>query len=122
MPIYDYHCPNCKKPFEDISSITAKDAGLRATCPNCDHLCTGDDRDFSKSTFNFIGTAVTSPEFNPGLGCVVKNKRHKDDLLKKKGLVEVGNDFNGGERMQKHFDKQKQDERERAWKNELGEI
>ena len=62
-----------------------------------------------------MGTKVTSPEYNPGLGCVVKNKRHKDYLLKSKDLVEVGNDFGSGEKQQKEFEMKKAWEREKKW-------
>lgn len=116
MPIYDFVCGGCKKPFEDIKSITEPAAGRFAICPSCAHECCPDDRDYSHSSFNFIGTAVSSPEYNPGLGGVVKNQYHKSELLKKKNLVEVGNDFGSGEKMQKHFETRKIEEREKRWR------
>ena len=70
----------------------------------------------------FSGTAVQNAEYNPGLGCVVKNKAHRDELAKRKGLVEVGNDFKGGEGMQKHFDKKRDEAREERWNKDPGDY
>lgn len=39
-----------------------------------------------------IGASVESPEYNPGLGMVIKNKKHRAEMAKRKGLVEVGNE------------------------------
>lgn len=122
MPTYDYSCSNCGRSFEDIKGIKAYDADPSAACPNCSHVCGPSDRDFSNSKFTFIGTSVQSAEYNPGLGCIVKNKAHKENLLKAKGLHEVGNDFGTSEKMQTHFETKKKEERDRVWKNELGEV
>jgi hypothetical protein len=51
------------------------------------------------------GAKVEHPEYNPALGCVVKNSKHRAELAKRKGLVEVGNDFGSGEKLQESFDR-----------------
>ena len=74
-------------------------------------------RQFVPSKLHITGAKVTHPEYNPGLGCVVKNKRHKEDLMKRKGLVEVGNDFRSGADMQKTFDQARAEKREKSWES-----
>lgn len=64
-----------------------------------------------------MGTKVKDAEYNPGLGKVIKNDHHKKEILKEKGLVEIGNDFGGGERQQTHFEKRKEEEKEERWKD-----
>jgi putative FmdB family regulatory protein len=121
-PVYDYLCGKCGSPFEEFRGIKAYDSDASANCPHCSHLCGSGDRDFSRASYSFIGTNVQNAEFNPGLGQVVKSAYHKKEILKEKGLVEVGNDFNSGEKMQTHFDKRKAEEREKRWQTGLGEI
>jgi hypothetical protein len=58
---------------------------------------------------------VQHAEYNPGLGCVVKNKYHREELCKEKGLKEVGNDFSTGTKMLESFDKAAQEKRKRKW-------
>lgn len=84
----------------------------KAPCPKCNKKT---DEKVLSANIHFIGTAVTCAEFNPGLGQVVKNKRHKEDILKRKGLVEVGNDFNSGDKQQKHYEQKQKEEKERRW-------
>lgn len=117
MPTYDYTCPKCKHGFAIIRGIYDYCDDQSASCSSCNHLCGKDDRDFSKIKPQFIGTAVQEAEYNPGLGCIVKNNYHKDEIMKKKSLVEVGNDFGSGEKQQKHFDKKKEEELESKWKD-----
>lgn len=116
MPTYNYRC-KCSHKFEDVKGIKAYCEDPHATCPKCEHVCGIEERDYSQNSFTFIGTAVKSAEYNPGLGCIVKDDYHKSELLKKKGLVEVGNDFNGGENMQKDFEKKKQAEKDKKWED-----
>lgn len=115
MPTYDYICPKCSKPHSDVRGIRDYDRDPSSTCPHCQQRCGSLDRDFSHCRPTFTGTAVVSAEFNPGLGAIVKNKYHKTEIMKRKGVVEVGNDFGGGEKMQKSFDKTRQEARDKAW-------
>lgn len=62
---------------------------------------------------HFIGTAVQSPEYNPGLGQVVKNKRHREEIAKEKGLTEVGNEKT--ESIHKHYDNERADKLKKSW-------
>lgn len=62
--------------------------------------------------------AVTHAEYNPGLGCVVKSEYHKKELLKERNLVEVGNDFKGGEKMSKEFDANREKKLADRWEKD----
>lgn len=64
------------------------------------------------------GTKVENAEYNPGLGCVTKNKRDRDEIAKRKGLVAVGNDFGSGESMQKNFDADRERKRAKRWESD----
>ena len=117
MPTYDYKCAACDHSFAEIRSITDYSDKPEDPCPSCGALCGVNSRDFSKSRPLFSGTSVQNAEFNPGLGQVVKNKYHREELARKKGLVEVGNDFNSGEKMQDIYKQKKKEELESKWKD-----
>lgn len=85
---------------------------VNETCPKCGEFAV---RQFVPSKLYINGAKVTHPEFNPGLGCVVRNKRHKEDLMKAKGVVEVGNDFKSGEKMNQHFDAARAEKHRKGW-------
>lgn len=95
--IYPYLCDSCQKEFDVVKSYLHMDDPEKCDCG-------------SKATRQFtarvhiIGAQVTNAEYNPGLGCVVKNKAHKDDIMKRKGVVEVGNDYGSSEKLQKKFE------------------
>ena len=84
MPIYDYSCLQCG-PYEVYQSIKAYDG--RDACPGCGSV---GNRIFTPTLI--IGASVESPEYNPGLGCVVKNKTHRAEICKARGLEEIGNE------------------------------
>ena len=51
----------------------------------------------------FINAAVEHAEWNPGLGQVVKNRAHRAEICKQKGLIEVGTETpDSMERHQQH--------------------
>lgn len=35
MPIYEYFCQDCENKFDVKASISEKEKGLKANCPNC---------------------------------------------------------------------------------------
>jgi hypothetical protein len=86
------------------------------TCPRCGEFSI---RAFMPERVYFSGQKVEHAEYNPGLGCVVKNKSHKEDLLKRKGLVEVGNDFRSGDGMQTKFDKDREAKKQKRYDEAL---
>ena len=84
MPTYPYNCLKCDQEYEAFKSIKEYDG--QDPCPGCGNI---GERVFS-SDIQFIGASVESAEYNPGLGCVVKNKKHRDEIAKSRGLVEIG--------------------------------
>lgn len=111
---YEYECqnPKCGKRFDVIKSY--KDIDVNENCPKCGEYAV---RQFVPQKLHITGAKVTHPEFNPGLGCVVKNKYHKQELMKQKGVVEVGNDFGSGEKMNQHFDAIRAEKHRKSWED-----
>lgn len=111
--IYEYRCIGCKKYFEVSKPVSEYDT--TETCPDC-----GDfgEKQFSANLY-FNKAKVTHAEYNPGLGCVVKNERHKDYLMKSKGLVEIGNDFKAPDNVHKKMDQDREETRKKRWDTAL---
>jgi len=40
----------------------------------------------------FMNEKVEDAEFNPGLGCITRNKKHRAEIAKSRGLEEIGNE------------------------------
>jgi putative FmdB family regulatory protein len=85
MPIYPYKCNACGHRVEVVRSI--KETAGEQPCPECDEPMA---YVFTRTTV--IGAAVQHAEFNPGLGLVTKNKQHREEIAKQRGLIEVGNE------------------------------
>jgi putative FmdB family regulatory protein len=85
MPTYDYNCKKCG-PFQVIESIKTHKMDLKCQCGLMA------ERTIIFSNQQFIGTKVQHAEYNPGLGVVTKNKQHREEIAKRKGLEEVGNE------------------------------
>lgn len=107
MPIYDYFCESCKKEYSVIKSIKLYDG--KDLCPDCLKL---GNRVFSCDV-NFLNAKVESAEYNPGLGCITKNKRDREEKAKRLGLIELGNE--NPEKLHKNYDKQREDKRKKEW-------
>jgi putative FmdB family regulatory protein len=105
---YEYLC-SCSHRFDVIKGVA--DLNREEKCPQCQAVA---ERQFSFRV-HITGARVTHAEYNPGLGQVVKSKYHKEELCKRMGVVEVGNDFRNGEKMQKEFDTARADKREKRW-------
>ena len=108
--IYEYDCKHCSNNFDVPKSY--KEMEKIENCPDCGKIA--DRVKFSRTTY-LCNTSVENAEYNPGLGAVVKNKKHRAELAKQKGLVEVGNDYKSGEANQKHFDDKRSAKREKGW-------
>lgn len=109
---YEYRCLDCNKRFDVYKSM--KDMERNENCPRCGEFA---ERLFVPSRVHLSKTKVEHPEYNPGLGQVVKNRSHKQEIMKRKGLEEVGNDFGSGEKMQAHFDAERQSKRDKAYED-----
>jgi len=84
MPYYDYQCIKCEHEIEVIKSISEYDS--REDCPKCN----SEMQRLIKAGY-FLNEKVEEATYNPGLGCVVKNRKHRNELAKQRGLIEVGN-------------------------------
>lgn len=91
------------KPVAEIAKVERCECGTAA------------ERSFVPSRIHIHGAAVEHAEWNPGLGCVTKNKRDREEIAKRKGLVEVGNDYKSGDTIQKTFDTAREEKRKKDW-------
>lgn len=83
--VYEYECRNCDLVVELNKSM--KDHTFEEICHSCG---------FKMNQIITGGTAIITrktefPEYNHGLGTVVKNSKHRAELAKQAGLVEIGN-------------------------------
>lgn len=111
--VYVYQCSKCGFSFDVTKSV--KDMDVNEFCPKCDSPSI---RQFVPSKIHLSGTRVTHAEYNPALGCVVKNKHHKEDICKRKGVIEIGNDFKSGESMQKHYGQAREEKINKRWEKD----
>ncbi len=81
--IYEYHCDTCNLSFDVIKS--AKYYNTTETC-TCGEV--------ARKIFSISRPIIdkTQPEYNPGLGQVVKSKSHRKEIMKQRGLIEIGNE------------------------------
>lgn len=91
---------------------SVKDIDRNENCTKCGEFAI---REFLPERIHLSKTRVTHAEYNPGLGAVVKNERHKDYLMKSKGVEAIGNDFGSGEKMQKEFETARAKKIEKVW-------
>lgn len=108
--LYAYTCTKCEARFDIVKSL--RDIDRLEPCPKCN----GDTkRDFAPIKLHLSKTKVQHAEYNPGLGTVVKNQRHKEDLCKRMGVEPIGNDYGSGEKMQKKFEADREAKRNLDW-------
>jgi putative FmdB family regulatory protein len=110
--VYAYQCVKCEHAFDVIKSV--KDIDVTETCPRCGEFS---ERQFVPQRIHLSRTRVEHAEFNPGLGCVVKNKKHREELCREKGLIEIGNDFKSGDSINDHFDKAREEKLKKRWED-----
>ena len=114
---YDYKCPGCGHRFDVIKSV--KDIDVNETCPKCGEFA---ERSFLPERVHFTKTKVQHAEYNPGLGMVVKDARHRSEIAKRKGLVEVGNDYRTPENIHKETEAAREAKREAGYQQALKEA
>lgn len=106
--IYCYNCNACGHSFDVIKRYTEMEREER--CEACKEVAT---RQFVPQRIHLLHTAVQSAEYNPGLGVIVKDRQHRAEICKQKGLEEIGNEK--PEALHNHFDKAREEKREREW-------
>jgi putative FmdB family regulatory protein len=110
--IYEYRCVKCERKFEVIKSM--RDFDRNEFCERCG---APGEPVFSPKV-QILGASVQHAEYNPGLGQVVKNKRHRQEIAKRKGLVEIGSDYKAPENIHKEFESKRDDKRKKRWEEE----
>ena len=109
MPIYDYLCEKCDLEYsveKKISEYTGLDKCL--SCGNQGY------RVFSCNV-HFTGAKIEDAEFNVGLGKITKSKRHREELAKRVGAIEVGNEK--PETIYKHFEGDRETRNRKRWES-----
>jgi len=81
--IYEYECPNCLIKFDIVKHHS--EYLKQESCAKCGTIA-------NKLVSAPMVAPVEKSEYNLGLGCVVRGKKHKKELLKQRNLVEVGNE------------------------------
>lgn len=79
---YKCECGNDWRVYKSLSDIDREER-----CAECGELGW---RYIARTMF--YGADKWDSSFNPGLGCAVKNRQHHNQLVKEKGLIEVGNE------------------------------
>lgn len=106
--IYEYRCYQCIRAFDVVKP--AAQMANEEYCPLCKAV---GERQFVPSRLYLNGTAVQHAEYNPGLGCIVKDKAHRKEICKIKGVEEIGNEK--PDSLHKHFDQKREDLRNERW-------
>lgn len=109
--IYEYECRKCEHVFQVVKSM--KESDTNEFCDRC-----GSPGYFFFTPPHITGAKVEHAEYNYGLGAVVKNKRHRQELAKRKGVVEIGNDYKSGENMLKESDRKREDAAKKRWEDD----
>lgn len=112
---YVYHCRKCGQSFDVIKSV--RDMEVSENCIYCGEFA---DRQFVPSKIHLMHTKVEHPEYNPGLGCIVRNKDHRAQIAKERGLIEVGNE--SSENWGKKLAKEKEEKQEKAYEEAFQEA
>lgn len=106
MPTYPYKCQSCGEDSEVVKKM--RDASREEVCSKCSIVLTR-----VWTSFQIMGAKVEYAEFNPGLGCVVKNSRERNEIAKRHGLIEVGNET--PETIYRETVVNREKEREKEW-------
>lgn len=109
--VYEYHCSACACAFDVVKSVTEMNRPETCQCG-------------APATRQFVPNANALPRlkgmadsahYNHAFGKVIKNKREMKYEAEKRGMVQVGNDFGSGDKLQAHFDKVRQEKRDKAY-------
>lgn len=108
--IYAYHCDVCGHSFDVIKPAAEYQSPELCPVKNCGAPAR---KEFAPRRTYLSGTAVQEAEYNPGLGCVVKNKQERAEICKRRGLEEIGSAT--PESIHKHYDRRREERHEREW-------
>jgi putative FmdB family regulatory protein len=106
--VYEYSCRSCDHVFDVVKRVSDRD--IEEPCPKCTQSC---ERVFIPRLIHLSGTKVQEAEYNPGLGCVVKNNTHLKEICRQRNIEPIGNEKI--ETVHKHYDKSREEKLEKAW-------
>lgn len=107
MPLYPYECQSCHHHFEVAKPLLEIDL---------DELCTECDSTETKRLIALSAiekSSAVQPYYEPALGCVINSKSHKQQILKERGLEELGN--TSPESMYKDLEVPREKRIEKSW-------
>lgn len=104
------YCPGCNSTVESIKYL--KGSRVLSECPKCTNSI---DVGPAPSKIHFVGASVQNAEYNPAFGCVVKNKQHRNELAKQKGMEEIGNE--PVEKIHTHYDAERKETNDKIWRD-----
>lgn len=84
--IYEYACDQCVRQFEVVKPMA--ESGTMEVCNECG----AEARRLYSAKLELHNTRVKDAEYYHSLGRVVKNDRERSELIKRYGLVEIGNE------------------------------
>ena len=87
MRTYPYAC-KCGHKFDVMKSMT--DIDQVETCPECKAACDSSCRYIART--HFFGAKVEDVSWNPGLGKFTRSAKHRAELAKRAGAIEIGNE------------------------------
>jgi len=82
---FEYWCKTCELIKEDIQRIGCAKEYLK--CDKC-----GKKMQRHYTPVEITGARVSNAEYNPAFGCVVKSDRHRKELAKQRGMIEIGSE------------------------------
>lgn len=85
--VYPYRCNKCSHNFDVVKSYKLLDQP-----ENCDACGDSDTTRLFSPRITILGAKVEDAEYNPGLGTVTRNTKHRNEIAKRMGLIEVGNE------------------------------
>jgi putative FmdB family regulatory protein len=107
MPTYPYKCHECSHGFEVIKLIS--DIERQENCPFCKGIIV--ERMIALSAIE--KSSAVQPYYEPALGCIIKSKSQKTQVMKKLGVEEIGN--TSPETMYKDLEVQREKRIAREW-------
>lgn len=84
--IYEYACDSCVRQFDVVKPM--EESSRMEVCEQCG----AEARRLYSAKIELHNTKVTDAEYYHSLGRVVKNNRERSELIKRYGLIEIGNE------------------------------
>lgn len=113
--IFDYKCEKCDLIFDLVMSQSEHVYKEMKPCPQCQNLS---PQHYSRCNFYSTGASVKDAYKCPALGQVIKSDYDRSEVAKRKGAVEIGNDFGTPDKLQTHFEKKVEEKRRKSWESD----